>query len=190
MMRSVERAGSEWTLVYGGRSRSGMAFVEELSIYGARVQVLPQDEHGFLPLENLLDGADQETLIYACGPEPLLSALEASAAERKLTNLRVERFRATPVETAGDKPFQVRFDLSDVTATVPADRSILEIAQENDIPVMSSCSEGTCGSCQTRVIAGEVIHRDSYLSREQQAAGTEMIICVSRAAGSRLVLEL
>jgi ferredoxin len=55
---------------------------------------------------------------------------------------------------------------------------------------MYSCSEGTCGSCQTRVLAGEVIHRDAYLTPEEREAGTQMMICVSRSGGPRLVLEL
>ena len=62
MIRSAERAGADWTLIYGGRTRSSMAFLEELSIYGDRVKVLPQDERGLLPLESLLDGVDKETM--------------------------------------------------------------------------------------------------------------------------------
>lgn len=190
MIRSAARAGAAWTLVYGGRTRSSMAFLEELSLYGDRVKVLPQDECGLLPLESLLDGVDEETMVYACGPEPLLAALEAGAAARAAINLHLERFRAAPVDNAGDQSFEVRFDLSDVTATVSADQSILEVAEENGIPVMYSCSEGTCGSCQTRVLAGEVIHRDAYLTPEERATGMQMMICVSRSAGPRLVLEL
>lgn len=190
MIRSAERVRADWTLFYGGRTRSSMAFLDELSIYGDRVKVLPQDERGFLPLKDLLDGVDEETLIYACGPEPMLAALEAGAAARAIKNLHLERFRAAPVEGAHDQPFEVRFELSDVTATVSANQSILEVAEENGVPVMYSCSEGTCGSCRTRVLGGEVIHRDAYLTPEERAAGTEMMICVSRSAGPRLVLEL
>jgi ferredoxin len=143
-----------------------------------------------LPLDDLLNGVNKETLIYACGPEPLLAALEAGAAARTMKNLHLEHFRAAPAETAGDQPFEVHFELSGVTAIVPPDRSILEVAEENGIPVMYSCSEGTCGSCQTRVLAGEIIHRDAYLAPKDRESGVQMLICVSRAAGPRLVLEL
>jgi ferredoxin-NADP reductase len=190
MIGSAQRAGADWALVYGGRSRSSMAFLDELSVYGDRVKVLPQDEHGLLPVERLLDGVDQDTLIYACGPESLLAALESAVAARAIITLHVERFRGAPLETEGDQPFEVHFELSGVTATVPPDRSILEVAEEHGIPVMYSCSEGTCGSCQARVLAGEVLHRDSYLTPQERGAGAQMLICVSRAAGPRLVLEL
>ncbi len=190
MIRSIEQANLDWTLVYGGRTRTSMAFLDELSTYGNRVTVLPQDECGLVPVDDLLDGTDHETLIYACGPESLLAALEAGAAARNTKNLHLERFRAAPTETAGDQPFDVHFALSGVTAIVPPDRSILEVAEENGIPVMYSCSEGTCGSCQARVLAGDIIHRDAYLTPKEREAGEQMLICVSRAAGPRLVLEL
>lgn len=191
MIREAERVGAEWTLVYGGRTRASMAFLDELAAYGDRVEVLPQDEHGHLPLARLLDDVDDETLVYSCGPEPLLKALEEQAEARSIRNIRVERFRAAPVEEiAGDLPFEVRFELSELTATVQPGQSVIEVAEELGVPVMYSCSEGTCGTCQTRVIEGDVIHRDAYLTAEERSLGTEMMICVSRCAGSRLVLEL
>jgi ferredoxin len=58
------------------------------------------------------------------------------------------------------------------------------------IPMPSSCREGTCGSCETAVLEGEVDHRDSVLSEQEQAAGQSMMVCVSRARGPRLVLDV
>jgi ferredoxin len=56
--------------------------------------------------------------------------------------------------------------------------------------VLSSCQEGTCGTCETPVLSGEIDHRDSILTPDEQDAGDVMYICVSRAACPRLVLDL
>jgi ferredoxin len=103
----------------------------------------------------------------------------------------VERF--SPKEQgervlSGD--FEVELALSGQTLTVPPDKSILEVVEEAGIPVLSSCQEGTCGTCETPVLEGEVDHRDSLLTPEEQAANDTMFICVSRAACPKLVLEL
>ena len=63
-------------------------------------------------------------------------------------------------------------------------------AQEAGVGVLSSCTEGTCGSCETAVLEGRPDHRDSVLSGEERAADTCMMICVSRARCDRLVLDL
>jgi len=89
-----------------------------------------------------------------------------------------------------DEPFEVACAQSDVTFEVRPGESINDLAEEAGIGVMYSCSEGTCGTCETPVLEGEVDHRDSYLSPEQRAAGDRMLICVSRCAGPRLVLDL
>jgi ferredoxin len=73
---------------------------------------------------------------------------------------------------------------------VPPDRSILEVAEDHGVTVMSSCSEGTCGTCETPVLDGEPDHRDSVLTDEEQAANDCMMICVSRSRCPKLVLEL
>jgi ferredoxin len=86
--------------------------------------------------------------------------------------------------------FEVELLLSGRTLTVPEDRSILEVAEEAGVFVLSSCREGTCGTCETAVIDGEVDHRDSILSMDEQRMNDRMMICVSRSACPRLTLEL
>ena len=77
MIAAAEAAGAEWRLVYGGRTRASMAFLDELAAYGDRVTVCPQDETGLLDLATLLGTPEPDTLVYCCGPEPLLAAVEA-----------------------------------------------------------------------------------------------------------------
>jgi ferredoxin len=103
----------------------------------------------------------------------------------------VERFAPKDVgEPVLTGAFDVELANSGQTLTVPPDKSILQVVEEAGIAVLSSCQEGTCGTCETGVLAGAVDHRDSLLTPEEQAADDTMFICVSRAAGPKLVLEL
>jgi ferredoxin-NADP reductase len=97
MLVAAEKRGVEWTLLYGGRTRRSMAFRDQLiHEHGDRVSVRPQDETGLLDLASLLSEPDPETLVYCCGPEPLLAAVEQHCARWPSGALRVERFTALP----------------------------------------------------------------------------------------------
>jgi ferredoxin len=105
--------------------------------------------------------------------------------------LHVERFSPKEVgEPVRSDAFEVELAQSGLTLTVPPDRSILDVVEEAGVPVLSSCQEGTCGTCETPVLEGEVDHRDSLLTAEEQQANDTMFICVSRAACPKLVLDL
>lgn len=192
MVREAERAGANWELVYGGRTQNSMAFLDELAPYGDRVTLVPQDERGHIDLPGLLGQVRENTLIYACGPEPLLRATESNAAHWSKDSLRVERFVPKVIQTTtADTAFEVEFARSGKTVTVGSDESILEAAEKAGLPVISSCKEGTCGTCETPIVAGEADHRDSILSATEQEANKTMMICISRANGTcpRLVLD-
>lgn len=191
MLAAAEERGADWRLVYGGRTRGSMAFRQELpDRYGRRVHLQPQDEGGLLDLDELLGEANPDTAIYCCGPEPLLSAVEQSSAHWPSGALHVERFTPKPDTGGAGTAFEVELARSGRTVLVPAERSILETVEDADVPVLSSCREGTCGTCETDVLDGTADHRDSLLTEEEQAAGDTMMICVSRSCGSRLVLDL
>ncbi|MEU4766387.1 PDR/VanB family oxidoreductase [Actinosynnema sp. NPDC023794] len=183
MIRAVAGRGASWRLLYGGRTRSSMAFVGDLrDRYGDRVVVRPQDETGLLELDSFL-AADAE--VYCCGPEPLLAAVE----QRSPARLHVERFRPKAVE--GERTsFEVELARSGRTLAVPEDESILDAVEEAGVTVLSSCREGTCGTCETGVLEGVPDHRDSVLDDEERAACDVMMICVSRSRSRRLVLDL
>ncbi|WP_412517169.1 PDR/VanB family oxidoreductase [Actinomadura madurae] len=189
MVAAAEAAGAEWRLLYGGRRRSAMAFLDELSLYGDRVEICPQDQFGLLDLEGALRDWTDEALVYCCGPEPMLAAAEERCAALGVGALRTERFSPKPVEGV-DEAFEVELALSGRTLRIEPGRSILETVEKAGVNVLSSCREGTCGTCETPVLDGEPEHRDSVLTEEERADGGFMMICVSRARGSRLVLEL
>ena len=191
MIAAAEAAGADWELVYGGRQRASMAFLDELAAYGDRVSVHPQDERGLLPLEALLGTPRADTLVYCCGPEPLLLAVEERCAAWPPGSLHVERFAAKPLtEPVLIDAFEVVLSQSELTLGVPPDRSILSVVEEAGIGVLSSCAEGVCGTCETRVLDGLPDHRDSVLTEEERRSNDCMMICVSRSSTPRLVLDL
>ncbi|TQS41205.1 oxidoreductase [Cryptosporangium phraense] len=186
MVAAATAAGADWELHYGGRSRASMAFSHRLAAdYGDRVRVHPQDETGLLDLDRILGGSRSGTLVYCCGPEPLLQAVEQRCLAGEL---RVERFSAQPRDEG--TAFEVVLRRSGLTLTVPPGRSILDVVEAAGVPVLSSCREGTCGTCETAVLDGTVDHRDTLLTADEQAANDTMFVCVSRAASSPLILDL
>ncbi|MGC5566271.1 PDR/VanB family oxidoreductase [Streptomyces sp. FR-108] len=197
MLAAADAAGADWTLLYGGRTRASMAFKEELEPYGDRVRVVPQDECGLLDLAGVLGGAPRpDTLVYCCGPGPLLDAVEERCAGWPGGTLHVERFQpgaaevTAPQEADAETEFEVVLERSGRTLTVPADASVLDTVRAAGVEVLFSCTEGTCGTCETDVLDGTPDHRDSVLTAEERAAGETMLICVSRCLGKRLVLDL
>ncbi|MEU6381755.1 PDR/VanB family oxidoreductase [Streptomyces sp. NPDC046909] len=191
MLAAASAAGADWTLTYGGRTRASMAFLDELARYGDRVAVRPQDEFGLLDRGGLFGEPEADTLVYCCGPGPLLDAVVGECAHWPAGSLHIERF--TPPDRGGSvrtDSFEVELAVTGTTLVVAPGRSVLDAVEEAGVPVLSSCREGVCGTCETAVLAGEVDHRDSLLTDEERAAHDTMLICVSRAAGPRIVLDL
>jgi ferredoxin-NADP reductase len=191
MTAAAEAAGAEWTLLYGGRTRASMAFSGQLAAYGGKVRIAPQDETGLLDLASYLAGEEPDTLVYCCGPEPLLNAVEEQCGTFRSGALHIERFKAKQTDApAPTDSFELELRQSGLTLTVPPERSILQTVEAAGVQVLYSCTEGTCGTCETDILEGEADHRDSVLSADEQAANETMMICVSRCRGRRLVLDL
>jgi ferredoxin-NADP reductase len=184
MVRAAEAAGADWRLVYGGRSRATMPYLAEVErLGGDRVTVAAEDESGRPDLAFLAQ-LPPETAVYCCGPDGLMAAVAAAMPEGR--EPRLERFTASA--PAGGSAFEVELRRSGRTVTVPADRSVLAAVREELPDVAYSCRQGFCGSCRQRVLAGEVDHRDELLTDAERK--DSMLICVSRSAGGRLVLDL
>jgi ferredoxin len=173
-----------------------MAFLEELGCYGPQVVAHPQDELGLLPLGAHLDTARTDTLVYACGPEPLLRVLGQMVTEEHgwtKGSLHLERFTAiapSAEQLADEHEFEVEAAASGVTVSVPVGVPIIRALEQVGVFAETSCEEGICGTCETKVLEGEADHRDSLLSDEERETGATMMICVSRCRGRRLVLDL
>lgn len=191
MIAQVSAADADWRLVYCGRSADSMAFIDDvLAIGGGKVSLHESDLRGQFDLAALIGQADPETVLYCCGPEPMLSSIDEICASWPAERVHYERFsRREDGSAEVDTAFEVEFARSKLVVTVPPDRSILDIAEENGVEIDSSCQEGVCGSCETRVLCGTPDHRDSVLSEKERAAGQTMMVCVSRSCSARLVLD-
>ncbi|MET9027789.1 PDR/VanB family oxidoreductase [Nocardia sp. NPDC004168] len=188
MVAAAEASGARWSLYYGGRTRRHMAFADAIAERYPLANLLPQDEHGLLPLREIF--ADlSDTPVYCCGPEPLLAAAEAEGA-RAGVPVHVERFVPRQLEFAPNEPFEVRLAASGRTFRVGANQSIADVLESAGIGIVTSCREGTCGSCETAVLSGDIEHRDELLTDEERARGDTMMLCVSRARSGPLVLDL
>ncbi|MFI0355990.1 PDR/VanB family oxidoreductase [Actinomadura sp. 9N407] len=191
MVRQAELVGARWRLLYGGRTRASMGFVDELEPYGDKVVVMPQDEHGLLDLPGWLpEAADPGLKVYCCGPGPLLDAVERRCSGWPAGLLRTERFVAKDNGPARDEPFELTLNRSGRSVTVAPGQSVLDAVGTAGVGVLSSCRQGLCGTCETAVLDGEPDHRDSILDDDERAAGDCMFVCVSRSRSERLVLDL
>jgi ferredoxin-NADP reductase len=196
MARELEARGASWRAVYGGRSRSSMAYLDDLvTLGGERVRIVAQDEAGIIDLAAELADLAPGTHIYACGPEAMLRAVEDEAEHRGIAEaVHLERFGATaPADSAGateDSAFEVECARSGAVLQVPCGTRLIDVVRQVAPQVPFSCEEGYCGSCETAVLDGIPDHRDQVLSAEERDANDTMMICVGRAKSARLVLDV
>ncbi|GGL09612.1 putative oxidoreductase [Nocardia jinanensis] len=187
MMRSADSLGVEWTMLYTGRARDTLPFLNEVEGFGARVTVRTDDRYGLPAGAELVDGVRRGSAVYCCGPAPMIGAVAAAVRGIPGVELHSERFSAPPI--VDGVPFEIELARSGEVLDVPADRSALDVllAHRPDQPY--SCRQGFCRTCKVRVLSGSADHRDSVLSPTERADGA-LLTCVSRCAGGRLVLDL
>ena len=143
-------------------------------------------------LRAILADPAEGSQVYMCGPGPFMNTALALALENRPSEaVNLERFAANPVLTdAPTRAFQVRLSRTGVTLYVGAEETILDVLDANGISAPFSCEQGVCGSCVTEIIEGKPDHRDEFLSAKQRISGKLMCLCVSRATGSQIVLDL
>lgn len=188
MLRLADRLGVDWSMVYTGRSRESLPFLDELDRYGNRVHIRTDDLSGVPSAAELLGDCPGGTAVYACGPAPMLTAIRAALVGRDDVELHFERFAAPPV--VDGKEFTVTVASTGQQIRVAADETLLAALNRSGVHAPYSCRQGFCGTCRTRVLDGSVDHRDSLLT-DPERENQMMLICVSRAAdGSQLTLDL
>ena len=192
MAHALVARGAAFELHYAVRSRAQAPFLGELvDAFGERVKVHAKDEGQRLDVEALMLGLGETDHVYVCGPSRLIDAVSAAAREAAVSAARVhaEKFSADRTKP-GDREFVVHLVRSGKDLLVPKDRSILEVAEAQGVRVPASCRIGNCGTCATRVVAGTPAHRDEVLTEAQKSDQQLMCVCVSRADGDELTLEL
>lgn len=196
MAHQLHREGRDFRLHYFARSRELAAFTAllERGAFAERVRFhfgVPRHEQQAV-LAEVLSGVDATAHVYTCGPKEFMQRVaETVAATGALPeeHLHIEHFQAPEPPSVPGEEFELEIDTGEVF-TVPADRSIVDVLEENGFDVDASCREGTCGTCVLPVLAGEPDHRDNCLTRREKAANDQIAACVSRARSSRLVVEL
>jgi ferredoxin-NADP reductase len=191
MLRLAHGRDVDWSMVYVGRSRDSLPFVDEVSEFGDRVAIRTDDANGLPTAEELLGDCPDGTAVYACGPAPMLTAIRSELAGRDDVELHFERFAAPPVVDGTE--FTVAVASTGETVRVGAEETLLSALNRSGVHASYSCQQGFCGTCRTRVLSvlgGAVDHRDTLLTDPERDNGL-MLICISRAAdGSHLTLDL
>jgi len=190
MIQSLHAGGHSWELHYCARSAAHAAFHDELVALGGP-RVTPWfSEKPILDVHALLRDAPEGTHLYCCGPSSLMSAVKAAASHWPRERVHFEYFAAPAHVDSPNRRFEVELRRSGLVLEVPPERTLLQVLREHGIEVESSCEEGVCGTCETRVLEGACEHRDFLLSDAEREANKSMMVCVSRARSPRIVLDL
>lgn len=191
MMAQAEATGIEWKMLFGGRSKESMAFGAELvEKYGDKVLLFPQDECGFPDIPAWLGEPDAHTKVFVCGPPGLIGAVERACEPWPEHTKHSEQFVSKAGGGMENRSFTAELRRTGKTISVGARESLLDALGKVDVSILSSCRQGTCGTCEIRVIAGTPDHRDSVLTDEDRTAGDCLMACVSRSSSEHLVLDI
>lgn len=196
MAQSLHAAKADFELHYVAHSPGRMAFQKRIQdapfarsahFYFGSTQLRETLEAGPL-LTNPAPG----THLYVCGPVRFMEYVLETAKANGWPSQQLHREYFAPPETnhAEDGGFEVEIKSSGKIIPIPADKSVLEALEEAGIYVPVACEEGVCGTCLTRVLAGEPEHRDLFMSDDEHALNDQFTPCCSRARSARLVLDL
>lgn len=140
-------------------------------------------------LRDSLESAPVGSHLYVCGPEGFMDSAVGLAGEYLSDDaIHFEQFHAnTEFDEAENNEFDV--ELEGETYHIPADRSIVDVLQENGCDIDTSCEEGICGTCIMEVLEGSPEHRDSVLTTSEKESGELIAVCVSRTKNRLLKLD-
>ena len=191
MMRHLQRSGdSKFKLYYCTRDAERTAFLDVLRDEFAGQVTLHHDfgeinsAYDFWPVLETATRAH----VYCCGPKGLMDSVADMAGHWPSGSIHFESFGVDANAVAENIAFNVRLQKSGREIFVNKDQTLLEALRANGLTVRSSCESGTCGSCKTGLISGDVDHRDMVLSDEEKA--NYIMPCVSRAFSGELLLDL
>ena len=164
----------------------GSSFAENTRYYTES-----SEDNQLLKAADLLADRPDDTQLFICGVDWWMDPIIAQAKQKGFAEERIhiERFTAKAAAALLDKVFDVTIKSSGATFKIPGDKTVTAFLEEHGVKIATSCEQGLCGTCKTRVVEGEIDHRDKRLSAAQRAEGY-FLPCVSRAKGDRLVLDL
>lgn len=196
MAERLSALGRDFELHYCARSENRMAFADQVRAAFRGRAFCHLDDGGAdqkLNTSAVLGPPQRGTHLYVCGPGPFIDHILGTAIGLgwRDANLHREYFAAEPVANPdGDGAFEIEIASSGVVFTVGAEQRAIDVLADNGIEIPMSCEQGICGTCITRVIAGEPDHRDMFMTNAEHAANDRFTPCCSRAKSARLVLDL
>ncbi|PKO39306.1 MAG: oxidoreductase [Betaproteobacteria bacterium HGW-Betaproteobacteria-18] len=196
MAEQLHRAKADFELHYTAARRDRMAFAGHLAAapYVERVHTYlsQEDPAQRLDLDALLAKPAAGRHLYVCGPQRFIDAVLDSARRQGWDEavLHWEFFAGANIDSTADRAFEIEVASSGQIVPVAPGQTALKALAAAGIDVPMACEQGVCGTCLTKVLGGEVEHRDLYLTPEEQAAGDQFLPCCSRASSARLVLDL
>lgn len=188
--------GADFALHYCTRSaaHAGFAAILDQSPFADKVQHHLDDgpDHQKISLPALLSKPEPHTHVYVCGPQGFIDAVLGAAGQAGWAHeqLHKELFSAEVVHEAGDGAFEVEIAGSGQVVQVGSQQTVVQALAAAGVDIAVSCEQGICGTCLTRVVSGTPLHRDQYLTEEEQAANDQFTPCCSRATSARLVIDL
>jgi len=196
MAERLAMTGGDFAMHYCTRSRDRAAFLQRItaSRYAPRVQLHFDDGAADQKLDLAALLADQQAGVhlYVCGPKGFMDAVLVTAREKGWpeSQLHYEFFGAEVARSDSDAGFEVQLASSGRVIAVASDQTVTQALSAAGVEVLTSCEQGVCGTCLTRVLSGVPDHKDMYLTPEEQAANDQFTPCCSRAKTARLVLDL
>lgn len=183
--------GKRFRLYYCTRSPEATAFLEELSGPEFKGNVKVHHDQGdpaqSLDLWPVLEQRKNREHLYCCGPRALMETVRDLTGHWSPTAVHFEAFAEPERTKPDDKPFLLQLARSGAEFEVPVGTTILEAMHARGYDAPSSCESGTCGTCRTKVLAGEADHRDLVLNEHDRH--DQIMICVSRAHGAVLKID-
>jgi vanillate monooxygenase ferredoxin subunit len=196
MAQRLAHIGADFRMHYCTRSAERTAFRDEIaaSPYADRVEFHHDDGDAAqkLQLEQVIAQPQAGTHLYVCGPTGFIDWV-LKTAERlgwPKDQVHLEYFGAAAQDTTGDRAFQVKIASSGETYEVGATETVVQALQKHGIEILTSCEQGVCGTCITRVLQGECDHRDLYFTDDEKAQNDQFTPCCSRSKSALLVLDL
>jgi vanillate O-demethylase ferredoxin subunit len=196
MAERLATLDASFELHYCTRSRARTAFLERIdrAPYAHRAQLHfdDEDEKQRFDIAARLATPESGTHLYVCGPQGFMDAVlnTARAAGWPESQLHYEFFAAEARATEDNGSFEVKIASSGQVLVVGKDESVVQALAKAGIHIETSCEQGVCGTCETRVLAGEPEHFDVCLSPDERAANDRFLPCCSRSKSACLVLDL
>lgn len=193
MAQALQHQGLNYELHHFARSADHLAFANRLAQAGVtHTQHLGLDPDATGKMLSAVMGAYAPSKqVYICGPGPMLSAARDIAAENGWPDEAVHfEYFANDTVIDDSTSFEISLARSNLSLTVNAGETILDVLRANGVDLPSSCEQGACGTCMVEVLEGEPFHQDVYLNNEEKQAGKKIMTCVSRAQGKHLVLDI